>query len=154
MQDHRSADQLIEAMDGLHRLDCSVQRELFGLIARVDRLELWRDSGARDMAHWLWMRYGISEWKARRWIAASHALEYLPLISEAFSCGELGIDKVVELSRFATPEDVARTVAFLADPDQSAFVNGHTLSVDGGWFGDGGWESLRRSKRGDFHSVE
>ena len=107
MQDHRSADQLIEAMDGLHRLDCSVQRELFGLIARVDRLELWRDSGARDMAHWLWMRYGISEWKARRWIAASHALEYLPRIAEAFSSGELGIDKVVELSRFATPHTEA-----------------------------------------------
>jgi NAD(P)-dependent dehydrogenase (short-subunit alcohol dehydrogenase family) len=43
---------------------------------------------------------------------------------------------------------VARAVAFLSDPDQSAFVNGHALSVDGGWFGDGGWESLRRGKRG------
>ena len=110
MQDHRSAEQLIEAMDGQHRLDCSVQRELFGLIARVDRLELWRDSGARDMAHWLWMRYGISEWKARRWIAASHALEYLPLIAEAFSSGELGIDKVVELTRFATPATEATLI--------------------------------------------
>jgi NAD(P)-dependent dehydrogenase (short-subunit alcohol dehydrogenase family) len=32
---------------------------------------------------------------------------------------------------------VARAVAFLADPDWSGFVNGNTLSVDGGWFGDG-----------------
>jgi NAD(P)-dependent dehydrogenase (short-subunit alcohol dehydrogenase family) len=53
------------------------------------------------------------------------------------------------MGRFATPEDVAGAIAFLADPDQSRYVNGHTLSVDGGWFGDGGWESLRRSKRGD-----
>ncbi len=36
----------------------------------------------------------------------------------------------------------------IADPEQSSFVNGHSLSVDGGWYGDGGWESLRRSKQG------
>jgi NAD(P)-dependent dehydrogenase (short-subunit alcohol dehydrogenase family) len=52
------------------------------------------------------------------------------------------------MGRFARPEDVAQAVAFLADPEQSAFVNGHTLSVDGGWFGDGSWESLRRRKQG------
>jgi len=52
------------------------------------------------------------------------------------------------MARFARPEDIARAVAFLADPEQSGYVNGHTLSVDGGWFGDGSWESLRRSKRG------
>ena len=57
------------------------------------------------------------------------------------------IEGRVPMGRFARPEDVAGAVAFLADPQQSAFVNGHTLSVDGGWFGDGGWESLRRRKQ-------
>lgn len=52
------------------------------------------------------------------------------------------------MGRFATPEDIAQAVAFLADPEQSGYVNGHTLSVDGGWFGDGSWESLRRGKQG------
>ena len=52
------------------------------------------------------------------------------------------------MARFATPGDIARAVAFLADPEQSGYVNGHTLSVDGGWFGDGSWESLRRGKQG------
>jgi NAD(P)-dependent dehydrogenase (short-subunit alcohol dehydrogenase family) len=52
------------------------------------------------------------------------------------------------MGRFATPDDVATAVAFLADPEWSGFVNGHTLSVDGGWFGDGSWESLRRGKQG------
>ena len=51
------------------------------------------------------------------------------------------------MGRFAKPEDVARAVAFLADPEQSAFVNGHTLSVDGGWYGDGSWENPRRRKQ-------
>ncbi len=52
------------------------------------------------------------------------------------------------MGRFAAPGDIARAVAFLADPEQSGYVNGHTLSVDGGWFGDGSWESLRRGKQG------
>ena len=58
------------------------------------------------------------------------------------------IEGRVPMARFATPEDIARAVAFLADPEWSGFVNGHTLSVDGGWFADGSWESLRRRKRG------
>ncbi|MGH2590447.1 MAG: DUF222 domain-containing protein, partial [Actinomycetota bacterium] len=51
-------------------------------------------------------------WKARRWIAAAHALEELRRLSDAFSSGELGIDKVVELSRFATPDTEARLVSW------------------------------------------
>lgn len=53
----------------------------------------------------------------------------------------------VPLGRFATPDDVAQAVAFLADPGRSAFVNGVTLSVDGGWAADGSWQSLRLSTR-------
>ena len=53
----------------------------------------------------------------------------------------------VPMARFATPDDVAQAVAFLADPAQSSFVNGHTLSVDGGWASDGSWESLRLKHR-------
>ncbi len=52
------------------------------------------------------------------------------------------------MARFARPEDIANAVAFLADSSQSGYINGHALSVDGGWFGDGSWESLRRRKRG------
>jgi NAD(P)-dependent dehydrogenase (short-subunit alcohol dehydrogenase family) len=51
------------------------------------------------------------------------------------------------MARFARPEDIAQAVAFLADSELSGYVNGHTLSVDGGWFADGSWESLRRRKR-------
>ena len=53
----------------------------------------------------------------------------------------------VPMARFATPDDVARAVAFLADPDESPFVNGHTLVVDGGWTADASWESVRLRKR-------
>jgi NAD(P)-dependent dehydrogenase (short-subunit alcohol dehydrogenase family) len=53
----------------------------------------------------------------------------------------------VPMGRFASPDDVARAIAFFADPVESAFVNGHCLSVDGGWASDGSWESLRFRKR-------
>ena len=53
----------------------------------------------------------------------------------------------VPMGRFATPDDIARAIAFLADPRESAFINGHALLVDGGWTADGSWESLRRRHR-------
>ena len=57
------------------------------------------------------------------------------------------IEGRVPMGRFATPDDVARAIAFLADERESAFINGHTLVVDGGWTADGSWESLRLGHR-------
>jgi NAD(P)-dependent dehydrogenase (short-subunit alcohol dehydrogenase family) len=53
----------------------------------------------------------------------------------------------IPMARFATPDDIARAIAFLADPQESAFINGQALAVDGGWSSDGSWESLRLRKR-------
>jgi len=53
----------------------------------------------------------------------------------------------VPMGRFATPDDIAHAIAFLADASESGFVNGHTLVVDGGWTADASWESLRLGKR-------
>jgi NAD(P)-dependent dehydrogenase (short-subunit alcohol dehydrogenase family) len=61
--------------------------------------------------------------------------------------GDADITEHVPLARFAQPDDVAQAVAFLADPARSGFVNGVTLSVDGGWYADGSWQDLRLSTR-------
>jgi len=53
----------------------------------------------------------------------------------------------VPMGRFATPEDIAGAVCFLADREQSGFVNGQAIAVDGGWTADGTWESLRLKRR-------
>ena len=103
-------DALIDEIDACHERISRARRTLFGLIAEVDRLEAWRNTGARDIAHWLWMRYGISEWKAHRWVASARALSTLPLVAEAFASGVLSTDKVVELTRFATPGTEAELV--------------------------------------------
>jgi len=55
------------------------------------------------------------------------------------------IDRVPQ-ARFARAEDVAAAIAFLAS-EHSAFINGVSLPVDGGWSADLGWESLRRRTR-------
>jgi NAD(P)-dependent dehydrogenase (short-subunit alcohol dehydrogenase family) len=49
----------------------------------------------------------------------------------------------VPMARFAKPEDVAETIAFLVDSDRSGFINGVSLPVDGGWTADASWDSLR-----------
>lgn len=53
----------------------------------------------------------------------------------------------VPMGRFASPQDIANAIAFLADEHLSGYINGHTLSVDGGWFADGSWDSLRLRHR-------
>jgi NAD(P)-dependent dehydrogenase (short-subunit alcohol dehydrogenase family) len=53
----------------------------------------------------------------------------------------------IPMARFATPDDIAKAIAFLADTEQSAFINGQAIAVDGGWSSDGSWESLRLRKR-------
>jgi uncharacterized protein DUF222/HNH endonuclease len=101
-------EELIRDIDAEHARIAGAQRRMLRLIARADRRKSWVDVGARDTAHWLSMRYGISYWKAQRWIAAAHALESLPLVSDALATGELHMDKAVELTRFATPETESR----------------------------------------------
>ncbi|HTU32254.1 MAG TPA: SDR family oxidoreductase [Candidatus Acidoferrum sp.] len=53
----------------------------------------------------------------------------------------------IPMGRFASTDDIASAIAFLADETQSGFINGHTLAVDGGWTADGSWESLRLRHR-------
>ncbi|MCI0635465.1 MAG: HNH endonuclease [Actinobacteria bacterium] len=103
---------MFEAIDAAHARIGGAHLELLRLVVEVDRSNAWKDQGARDVSHWLWMRYGISNWKAQRWVVAAHALECLPRLRAALAGGELGIDKVVELARFAVPETEAALIAW------------------------------------------
>lgn len=63
------------------------------------------------------------------------------------SYSDRDITERVPMNRFASPEDIARAIAFLADGAESGFVNGQALAVDGGWTADASWQSLRLGKR-------
>jgi NAD(P)-dependent dehydrogenase (short-subunit alcohol dehydrogenase family) len=57
------------------------------------------------------------------------------------------IESRVPMGRFASSEDIAQAIKFLAEPKHRGFINGQTLTVDGGWTNDGSWQSLRLRKR-------
>jgi hypothetical protein len=98
------ARDLLEAADAANARVGEAQLDLLTSLARIDAEGTWRGEGVRDTAHWVWMRYGISSWKAHRWVEAARPLEGLPHLREVLGTGRLSIDKVVELARFATPD--------------------------------------------------
>ena len=105
--DDRRAGQVLEQLDSLFVALCVTQRRLLACVREWDLGERWLDDGCRDMAQWLSGRFGMSHFIARRWVHAAHALERLPLISAALEDGVVGLDKVLELTRFATAESEA-----------------------------------------------
>jgi NAD(P)-dependent dehydrogenase (short-subunit alcohol dehydrogenase family) len=64
--------------------------------------------------------------------------------SGAYSSAD--IEARTPMGRFASPDDIAQAIAFLAGP-HSSYVNGHCLTVDGGWTSDASWDTLRLRKR-------
>ena len=102
--------QLIEGMDELH-IDMGVwQRRFLVFLAEFDRRGRWKRWGHRDAAEWVSARYGYSRYKARRCVAAAHALQHLPQIGDALADGRLNLDRVIELTRMATPETEAKLI--------------------------------------------
>ena len=75
---------------------------LLGLIAELDRREVWAAQGALSCAHWLSWACGIDTHTAREKVRVARALTELPLLSEALAMGELGYSKVRALTRIAT----------------------------------------------------
>jgi hypothetical protein len=103
----------IERLDSSWTAGAGGQRKLLETIAELDPdSELWRRDGHRGLPEWLAARLGISVWAARRWIHAAHALTDLPLTSAALESGQLSLDKVIELCRFATPQIEPRLIAW------------------------------------------
>ncbi|HSL10292.1 MAG TPA: DUF222 domain-containing protein, partial [Actinomycetota bacterium] len=106
---------LVAALDAANERVARAQRELLRLVSDAAALEVWREDGARDLGHWLSMRYGISGWKANRWIGAAAALPTLPSVEDAFLQGDVSLDKAVELVRFAEPGTERALVGWARD---------------------------------------
>lgn len=82
----------------------AADHELLRWVVKCDNAEIWREDGTKSTGQWLAQQLGISHWKACRMIAAGRALESLPYTSSCLANGSLSLDKVLELTRFATPE--------------------------------------------------
>ena len=62
------------------------------------------------------------------------------LVQGAIEAGMVDVEaytKRTPLLRFAEPDEIARAVLFLANDEDSSFVTGTTLCVDGGWTAQG-----------------
>lgn len=105
VEPHQGTEPLIERVHVLHREIAERQRELLETLALLETREAWIDDGANDMAQWTAMHLDVSRWKAERWLHAGRAFAWLPATADALGRGELGIDKVVELARFAEFDD-------------------------------------------------
>jgi hypothetical protein len=75
------------------------------LLADYDRAEAWSRHGVASCVQWLNWQCGIGAVAARERVRTARALEALPLISAAFSRGELSYSKVRAMTRVATPEN-------------------------------------------------
>ena len=95
-------EHLIEALDRAHERLGRAQRDLLGVLGQLEGTGAWAGHGARDGAHWVSMRYGVSMWKAHRLLGAARRLPQLPKLGCALATGVLGLDKTLELARFAT----------------------------------------------------
>ena len=96
-----------EVLAGLHdadRTETQAARLKLAWLLECERRDLWINQGHRNFAEWVAARLKVSQWKARRMIAAARALPSLPHVDGAFEAGDLTHDHVLELCRFATPE--------------------------------------------------
>ncbi|MCU1375378.1 MAG: endonuclease [Actinomycetia bacterium] len=82
------------------------------LVAEFDTREGWKEWGCRSAAHWLSWKCGVSLRTGREHVRVAHALESLPLTTEAFERGELSYSKVKALTRIASPENEGELVPF------------------------------------------
>jgi hypothetical protein len=70
----------------------------------------WRADDFRDLAHYVAFAMGIGTRRAKRITDCAYAIESLPRISDALVAGTLSIDKVIELTRFATPDTEGKLI--------------------------------------------
>ncbi|MEX1008187.1 MAG: DUF222 domain-containing protein [Acidimicrobiia bacterium] len=75
------------------------------LVAEFDRREAWLHWGCRTCAFWLSWKCGLDRRSAQEKLRVAHALEELPLVTEAFAAGTLSYSKVRAITRIATPEN-------------------------------------------------
>ena len=105
--------------DEIATLSATIQAatyRLICLIGEVDRRDGWADpldsNGFRSCAHWLAYRTNLSLGAARQHVRIARKLPELPLISEAFSKGEISYSKVRAATRIATPENEKQVLEF------------------------------------------
>ena len=92
------------------------------LARELQSSDRWRGGGMRSCAEYLVVHFGFDMATAQVLLRAGRAAVELPQVGEAFSSGELSLDKVRSISTIATPADQGRwlEVARVSSPPQLA----------------------------------
>ncbi len=83
----------------------AAQAEFVQRLAAFDDGTGWGGAGIRSCAHWLSIQAGLDLHTSSDLLRVGHALADLPLIRQAFSAGQLSLDKVRAMLGVATPAD-------------------------------------------------
>lgn len=86
--------------------------ELLVMIREFDERVGFLQWGLHNCAEWLAWRCDLTMTTAREKVRVAHALKHLPLISSAFSAGELSYSKVREITRVATRDNEQSLLEF------------------------------------------
>ena len=86
--------------------------ELLVTIREFDERCGWLQWGLDNCAEWLAWRCDLSVSTAREKVRVAHALKHLPMISRAYSSGELSYSKVKAMTRVAKRDNEAELLAF------------------------------------------
>jgi hypothetical protein len=70
----------------------------------------WVQDGLDYFSQWVALKCDVSGHRARRMIACARKLDELPLIADALESGALGLDKVIQLTRFVPTDKQARWI--------------------------------------------
>jgi hypothetical protein len=100
----------------------AIMAELSGLATEYEDGDYWKGAGMRSCADWIIVQLGFNRYTAETLLRAGHAALALPEVGQAFSAGELSLDKVRSVSTVATSQDQAQwvEVAREASPPQLA----------------------------------
>lgn len=104
-----------QLIDGIGATEIAVsgsRRDQLRFIREFDLRECWQHDGARHMGQWLAAHLGISVSEGLRRTKAAHALERLPLLSDALEQGILSFEKVLQLARYLDADTEEREIAW------------------------------------------
>ena len=94
-------ERIRERAAGIHAQTAELARDL----AVYDDHNGWCGKGMRDCADWVTCNLGFNPQNAKALMVAAQAARELPEVGEAFSAGELSVDKVRLLAPVVAPDD-------------------------------------------------
>jgi hypothetical protein len=90
-----SDDEVVDTMGQLHGVSAASHRLFLAGVLEVDQRELWRLDGARSMAMWLDLRFGMSHATAVTTVRVARAFVFTPEIAAQYEADRLSWDQAV-----------------------------------------------------------